>query len=158
MLQGAVDELLAADGEYVLPDNLNLQLGLLAGQPIPVFGFVQEAGVDRVALLYPLTEAAFALTHAAIRVRMQAPAGTRSTSIEEFGGALGRFLGGVWGDDEIGRAFAVATIARAAGDVPFFNGDTAWRASDPELAGRIDAALGELRATTMFAVAGRRAK
>ncbi len=149
-LDGAAEELLEMDEAYMRPENLNLQLSLLGGHPLPAFRFVHEGGVDRVALFHPLLEATFELTHAAIRVRAQTQA-DGTTSMEDLAVALGRFLGRVCNDEALGRAFAVASFARSAGDFLFFNGDAASRSADPAHAARVDQVLRELRATTMFA-------
>jgi hypothetical protein len=55
-LASAVDELLLADDEYVRCENLNLQLGLLCGRPVPTYSSVTQDGVDHLALWRPLLD------------------------------------------------------------------------------------------------------
>ena len=71
ILQTAVEELYAADDEFLRPENLNMQLGLLSRHPFPVFPFITEGGLDGVALLRTVLDVSKNLIHSTVRLRMQ---------------------------------------------------------------------------------------
>jgi len=142
-IQSAVDDLYACDDDFVHLENLNMQLGLLSKQPIPIFPFVTETGVCDIALWRPFMDAARNLIHAAVRLRMQTLPATQSAV---FWPAASRFICRMGGDGILASALANATILDVASDIVFFNNDASDRATTPILAERIRHVLGELAA------------
>jgi hypothetical protein len=140
-VSGGVEDLFQANEDFLKLENLNLQLGLLCGRPVPVFPFVRLSSVNHLALLLPFLIAARNLVHAAVRLRMQL---IPPTPPDLFWRAMARFLCRVGGDDEVSAAFAVTTVANVISDVIFFNSDSAGRTEDPILAARISRVLNEL--------------
>lgn len=136
----AVEELCLADEEFLASENVNLQLSLLSGRPLPVFSFVRAAGIEPIALFRPLLDCARNLMHAAVRVRMQSGV---EGSQDPFWSEGAAFLSLMAGGGSIGAALALGTIVNVASDVLFFNAERA-NAAAPELRGHIARVLGEL--------------
>jgi hypothetical protein len=149
-LRGGVLELFQANDEFLLPDNLNLQLGLLSGRPAPIFPFVEEGQVHQLALLRPFLDVARNLVHAAVRLRMQL---LPPSPANAFWPAVATFLHRVGGDDELAEAIALSTIADVVSDIIFFNLDAATRTDDPELVARMGRVIEELGMTDLHAIA-----
>lgn len=143
-LTSAIGELFRADEDFLRPENVNLQLGLLAGRPVPTFPFVECGSADPTSLYRPFLDSAYNLVHAAVRTRMQLTA--LPSMSDTFWKELAGFLRRVGGGDEIASAIALSTIVNVVSDVLFFNSDASTRAKDPEVAATIARVLEELRA------------
>jgi hypothetical protein len=141
MLTSVVPELLRADDEFLKADNINLQLGLLAGQPLPIFSFMKTGETNLVALVLPFIETARNLVHAAVRLRMQS---LPVTDPAPFWPAIVRFLERMGGGDDMAHAIALSTVAGMISDVIFFNAGAPGRTNDPVLAAGIERVLVEL--------------
>lgn len=146
VLGSAIDELFHADDEFLLPDNVNLQLGLLSGRAMPCFPFAERDGVDEMALHRPFLDTARNLIHAAVRIRMQSPG---LSSAHMFWEEIARFLRRMGGDNDLAAAIALSTVANVISDVLFFNSDAADRTEDRMLAETISHVLTELRTVNM---------
>jgi hypothetical protein len=123
-LRGAIDELYEADDEYLQADNINLQLGLLSGRPVPIFPFVRSNQVRQAALWRPFLESARNLAHAAVRLRMQQGIEER---VDGYWPCLSSFLGRVGGNSELSYAISVATISDVVSDIIFYNSSISTR-------------------------------
>ena len=110
-----------ADETYFEIENVNIQLSLLSGQPIPPYPFVEETHVDAVALLRPYLDVSTNLLHAAVRLRMQSVVSL--SSAREFWPEAMLFLDCMWGASVASSAIARTTVASVASDVLFYNVD-----------------------------------
>ncbi len=139
----AMDDSVAGgeEEEYFATENLNMQLSLLGGRPIPPYPFLEQARIDTVALARPYLEVAEKLLHAAVRVRMQ---GTAPLVATAFWSEAILFLDCMWGPSFAARAMACATVANVASDVLFYNRDIGSRTSDHALLARASAVMAEL--------------
>jgi hypothetical protein len=143
------EEILDATPESLAVPHLNLQLGLLSRRPLPEYPFVTEAGVDALGLTRPFLDTARNLVHAAVRLRMQRPAGDRP---DEFSPRVTRFLRGVWGDNAAAEALASASVVNAVSDLLFHNADLETRTADRELLERAHRVMEELRGSPLATV------
>lgn len=142
ILTSAVEELFGADDSFLETENINLQLGLLCGRPVPIFPFVKDNAVNQVALLRPFLDTARNLLHVAVRLRMQSPP---LGSPSGFWRTAAEFLRRVGGDDDVAAGIALGTIANVVSDVLLFNSDAPERTADRALATSIARVLEELR-------------
>lgn len=142
-LRACVDEWLHADETYLVPENVNLQLGLFAGSGRS-FAFVWRDGADTTSLYRPLLHTARHLVHAAVRVRMQSS--VPLSGAEVFWMRLATFLRRAGGADAIASAVAIHTIVDVASDVLLFNSELATRTEEPLLIERSARVFEELRA------------
>lgn len=142
-LRSAVEELYTADDTYLQLENMNTQLGLLSGHPVPAFPFVEQNRVRDTALLRPFLDSSRNMIHSAVRLRMQT---FSAAPAEAFWPAALRFLQRMGGDGPMARAIALSTIIDVASDIIFFNTDAPNRAEDPALAHQIGHVLDELTA------------
>ncbi len=131
-----------ADAAFYEVENLNIQLSLLCGRPIPPYPFVVDVRTDDVALARPWLDVSLNLLHAAVRLRMQ---GTFPLPASEFWAEAILFLDCMWGPNFASRAMACSTVANVASDVLFHNFDIGARTSDPALILRADEVMNELR-------------
>lgn len=129
------------EDEYFAPENINMQLSLLSGHPIPPYPFIAETCIDTVALARPYLDISLSLLHSAVRVRMQ---GTAPLVATAFWSEAILFLDGMWGPSSASRAMACATVADVVSDVLFYNRDISSRTSDPALLARASAVMAEL--------------
>lgn len=129
------------EDEYFATENLNMQLSLLGGRPIPPYPFLEQARIDTVALARPYLDISETLLHAAVRVRMQ---GTAPLVATAFWSEAIVFLDCMWGPSFASRAMACATVANVASDVLFGNHDIGSRTSDAALLARASAVMAEL--------------
>lgn len=150
----ATETLFEADEDWLRPENINLQLGLLAKRPMPVFPFVTADRADERALYRPLLDTATNLLHAAVRVRMQV-APSSPGGAHAFWGDLVGFLRRACGDDAVASAIALTTVVNVASDILFFNSEAAERTEDPALATNIARVLEELRTIPIAVLASR---
>lgn len=139
-----MNPLIASDvGEaFFESHNVNIQLSLLSGRPIPPYPFVSQSGVDSVALARPYLDVSTNLLHAAVRLRMQ---GTFPLVGVNFWPAAILFLDCMWGPSFTSRFMACATVINVASDVLFYNLDIGTRVSDLAVIARADAVMTELR-------------
>lgn len=144
VLTAAVEELLAAGDAFVATENLEMQLGIFAGRPVPEFPFLRNGAVDRVTLRLPFLEAAKKLVHAAVRVRMQSGVTSKT---EPFWQAAVTLVQAVGQYDPLAPALARAAVADTIADVVFGNWDAPKRTDDADLARQIQVVIDELRST-----------
>lgn len=150
VLTAAVEELLEANDTFLATANLEMQLGIFAGRPLPEFPFLRNGAVDRVTLRLPFLEAAKKLVHAAVRVRMQSGAASKP---EPFWQAAVTFLQAVGQYDPLAPALARAALADTIADVVFGNWDAPSRTDNADLARQIQVVIDELRSTDVALLA-----
>ena len=127
--------------EYFAPENINMQLSLLSGHPLPAYPFIAQTRIDAVALARPYLDISLHLLHAAVRVRMQ---GTAPLVATAFWSEAILFLDGMWGSSFASKTMACATVINVTSDVLFGNHDIGSRTSDPVLLARSTAVMVEL--------------
>jgi hypothetical protein len=113
----AMNDLVAGgeeEEEYFTTENLNMQLSLLSGRPIPPYPFLAQARIDTVALARPFLKVAESLLHAAVRVRMQ---DTTPLGATAFWSEAILFLDCMWGPSFASTAMACAMVVNVASDV-----------------------------------------
>jgi hypothetical protein len=142
VIEAMVDSVTGSEvEEHYAPENINMQLSLLSGHPIPPYPFIAETRIDTVALARPYLDISLSLLHAAVRVRMQ---GTAPLVATAFWSEAILFLDGMWGPSSASRAMACATVADVVSDVLFYNRDISSRTIDPALLARASAVMAEL--------------